>query len=354
MPPKGPLRKPHMHQVQPPKIVPKPPSMSRAGVFKSSSSDGNDISPPTSIEKKSPTQPPSEEAELSTSVAPGWAHAGVRVPTMSSYAPAPSVAAPAPFLTRNPPSYTSLTSLEVDAASAMFDSIILDQGLGYNQRLAYEQVDMQANYIMYGAVDEKQQDFNEPSLMPTPRSQQLPAANHSSEHMISWQTETDGYDSAHTQSYPTYTPLALEENSAYSQPYAVDFLGSAPPAMTQSEAGAWDTGPSGNMRGAPVSFTFTQQTPSSNGNMRGAPASFTFTQQTPSSITVPVNNQVTGDAWRGYSGTGMPGPSNDHLPVPTPLRHSQELQQSPVKAGSEPSASHAHEPPRKRRRVTLQ
>lgn len=334
MPPKGPLRKPHMHQVQLPKIVPKPPSMSRAGVFKSSSSDDNDISPPTSVEKNSPAQTPAEEAELSTSVAPGWAYAGVRVSTIESYAPAPSVAAPAPFVLGRSPSYPSLTSLEADAASPMFDSMFWDQRLGYNQRLAYEQVDMQANSIIYEAVDEIQQDFNEPSLMPTPRSHQVPAVSHGSEHMVSWQTETDGYDSAYNRSYPTYTPLALEENSAYSQPYAVDFPGSAPPAMIQSEAGAWDTEPSGNMRGAPVSLT--------------------FTQQTPSPIAVPVNNQVTGDAWRGYSGTGMPGPSNDHLPVPTPLRHNQELQQFPVKAGSEPSASHAHEPPRKRRRVTLQ
>ncbi|KAH0019996.1 hypothetical protein KCU78_g6598, partial [Aureobasidium melanogenum] len=333
MPPKGPPRKPLLYQKPLANILPKPSSMSRAGVFSSSSDDGHDISPPTSTERNSPTQPPSEEAELSTSVAPEWAHAGVRVPTMDSYAPAPAVPALAPFVFGNWPSYLSLTSLEVGAASPI-DSMFWDQRLGYDQRLAYEQVDMQAYYSMYGAVNEIQQDSSEPPLMSTPRSHQVPAASHSSEHMLSWQTGTDGYDSAYTRSCPTYTPLALEENSAYSQSHAVNSLGSAPPAMTQSEAGTWDTEPSGNMREAPVSFI--------------------FTQQTPSSIAVPINHRVTGDAWRGYSGTGMPGPSNDHLPVSTPLRHSQELQQSPVKAGSEPSTSLEHERPRKRRRVTLE
>ncbi|KAG9528334.1 hypothetical protein KCU93_g4463, partial [Aureobasidium melanogenum] len=351
MPPKGPPRSPHMRHVDPPMIAPKPPFMSRAGVFDSSSSHDNDDSSPTSIEENSPTQPLPEEAEFSTSVAPGWAHAGVRVPTMDSYAIAPSVAAPALFVFGNTPSYPSLTSLEADAASAMFDSMVLGQGLGYDQRLAYQQVDMQVRHRMYGAVDEIQQDFNESPLMPTSRSQQVPAASHSSEHMMSWQTEFNGYDSAYNRLFPTYTPLALEENSAYSQPYGANFRASAPPAVTQFEAGAWDTEPSGNMRGAPV-LSVSQHTPSSSGNMRGAPVS--FTQQTPSSIAVPVNNQMIGHAWRGYSGTGMPGNSNDHLPVPTLFRHSQELQQSPVNASSGPSASVAREPPRKRRRVTLQ
>ncbi|KAH0023442.1 hypothetical protein KCU78_g5415, partial [Aureobasidium melanogenum] len=339
-----------MRDVEPPKIAPKPPFMSRAGVFDSSSHD-NDISPPTSIEENSPTQPPPEEAEFSTSVAPGWAHAGVRVPKMDSYAIAPSVAAPAPFVFGNSPSYPSLTSLEDDAASAMFDSMFLGQGLGSDQRLAYQQVGMQVRHSMYGAVDEIQQDFNESPLMPTSRSQQVPVANHSSEHMMSWQTEFNGYDGAYNRFYPTYTPPALEENSAYSQPYGANFRASAPPATTQFEAGAWDTEPSGNMREAPVSF-ISQQTPISSGNMRAAPAS--FIQQTPSSTAGPVNNQAIVVAWSGYSGTGMPGPGNDHLPAPTLFRHSQELQQSPVNVSFEPSASLMHEPPRKRRRVTLQ
>ncbi|KAG9649631.1 hypothetical protein KCU64_g9365, partial [Aureobasidium melanogenum] len=170
--------------------------------------------------------------------------------------------------------------------------------------------------------------------MPTSRWQQVPVASHSSEHMVSWQTDTYGYDTAYTRSYPTYTPLALEENSAYTQPLLAEPLGSAPPAMIQSQAEAWDTEPSGTTRGALVSFT--------------------FTQQTPSSIVVPVNNQVIGNAWRGYSGTGMPGSSNDRLQAFTPLRYSQELQQSPVNAGFEPSTSLEHERIRKRRRVTLQ
>ncbi|KAH0377785.1 hypothetical protein KCU92_g9050, partial [Aureobasidium melanogenum] len=354
MPPKGRLRPPHMRNVEPPKIFPKPPSMSRAGVFSSSSDDDHDISSPASVERSPPTQPPVEEAEILTSVAPGWAHAGVQVPTMDSYAIAPSVAAPAPFVFGNSPSYPSLTSLEADAASAMFDSMFLGPGRGYDQRLAYQHhagQTQQVRHSMYGAMDEIQQDFNESPLMLTSQSQQVPVASHSSEHMMSWQTEINGFDSAYNRFYPTYTPLALEENSAYSLPYGANFRASAPPAMTQFEAGAWDTEPNGNMRGAPVSF-ISQHTPSSSGNMRGVPVS--FTQQTPSSIVVPVNNQMIGHAWRGYNGTGMPGPSNDHLPAPTLFRHSQELQQSPVNASSGPSASLAHEPPRKRRRVTLQ
>ncbi|KAG9668972.1 hypothetical protein KCU99_g7022, partial [Aureobasidium melanogenum] len=333
MPPKRPPRPAHMRDVEPPKIAPKPPFMSRAGVFDSSSSHDNDTSPPTSIEENSPTQPPPEEAEFSTSVAPGWAHAGVRVPTMDSHAITPSVAAPALFVFGDTPSYPSLTSLEADAASAMFDSMVLGQGRGYDQRLAYQQVDMQVRHRMYGAMDGIQQDFNESPLMPTSRSQQVPVASHSSEHMMSWQTEFNGYDSAYNRFDPTWTPLALEENRAYSQPHDADFRASAPPAMTQPEAGAWNTEPSGNMRGAPMSF---------------------ISQQTPSSTVVPVNNQAIVVAWSGYSGTGMPGPGNDHLPAPTLFRHSQELQQSPVNVSFEPSASLMHEPPRKRRRVTLQ
>ncbi|KAG9713051.1 hypothetical protein KCU73_g16646, partial [Aureobasidium melanogenum] len=166
---------------------------------------------------------------------------------------------------------------------------------------------MQARHRMYGAMDGIQQDFNESPLMPTSRSQQVPVASHSSEHMMSWQTEFNGYDSAYNRFDPTWTPLALEENRAYSQPYDADFRASAPPAMTQSEAGAWNTEPSGNMRGAPVSF-ISQHTPISSGNMRAAPVS--FTQQTPSSTAVPVNNQAIVVAWSGYSGTGMPGPGN--------------------------------------------
>ncbi|KAG9569382.1 hypothetical protein KCU71_g598, partial [Aureobasidium melanogenum] len=335
MPPKGRLRSPHMRNVEPPKIFPKPPSMSRAGVFSSSSDDDHDISSPASVERSPPTQPPVEEAELLTSVAPGWAHAGVRVSTMDSYAIAPSVAAPAPFVFGNSPSYPSLTSLEADAASAMFDSMFLGQGRGYDQGLAYQHhagQTQQVRHSIYGAMDGIQQDFNESPLMLTSQSQQVPVASHSFEHMMSWQTEINGFDSAYNRFYPTYTPLALEENSAYSQPHYADFRASAPPAMTQSEAGAWDTESSGNMRAAPVSFT----------------------QQTPSSTAVPVNNQAIVVAWSGYSGTGMPGPGNDHLPVPTLFRHSQELQQSPVNVSSGPSASVAREPPRKRRRVTLQ
>ncbi|KAG9513836.1 hypothetical protein KCV07_g8544, partial [Aureobasidium melanogenum] len=354
MPPKGRLRPPHMRDVEPPKIDPKPPSMSRAGVFSSSSDDDHGISPPASVERSPPMQPPVQEAELPTLVAPGWAHAGVRVPTMNSYAIAPSVVAPAPFVFGNSPSYPSLTSLEADAASAMFDSMFLGQGRGYDQGLAYQHhagQTQQVRHSMYGAMDEIQQDFNESPLMLTSQSQQVPVASHSSEHMMSWQTEINGFDSAYNRFYPPYTPLALEENSAYSQPHYADFRASAPPAMTQSEAGAWDTESSGNMRGAPVSF-ISQYTSIPSGNMRAAPVS--FTQQTPSSTAVPVNNKAIVVAWSGYSGTGMPGPGNDHLPAPTLFRHSQELQQSPVNVSFEPSASLMHEPPRKRRRVTLQ
>ncbi|KAH0361034.1 hypothetical protein KCU65_g8983, partial [Aureobasidium melanogenum] len=323
MPPKYPPRKSLMHGKELAKIAEKPSRMSRAGVFacfypfsddeedEEEDDDNHDISPPASTERRSPTQTPEgeEEAVTPTPVVPGWAHAGFQVPTMGSNAPAPPVAPPA--LLNNgylPPSFPSMP-LGPDAASGSYNQMVWDQALGYYQRLAYERFEMQTSNIMPGAVNDTQRPSTEPSLSSASTSHEVPADSNSPEDLLKRQTATDGYGSAYAQPRPAYTRLALGENSTYTQPLpagSYTFIGSAPLAMSQPHAWAWSTRSSGNVWEAPVSFA----------------------QQTPTSATMPVNNQLV-----NYYGSGMPGPSNNHLPAPTPLMHRQELQQSPLDTG---------------------
>ncbi|KAG9942881.1 hypothetical protein KCU85_g9053, partial [Aureobasidium melanogenum] len=335
MPPKLPLRRPHLDKKELPEIAAKPSWMSRAGVFASFSfsddeeekddddDDDHDISSPAPVVERSPTRTTArEEEEAPTPVAPGWAHAGPQVPTMDSYAPGPSVSAPALF-----PGSSNFSSMPLGpgAASESFDRVFWNQALEYDPMLAYEQFDMQASNIVNGAANEIQQLSSEPPLISTSRPHQVPVDGLRPEQMRFWQIATHGYRSACPQPCPTHTFPAIGQNSPYARLLLADIdpvIGSAPPAMSQPRAGTWNTGSSGNMWEAPMSFA----------------------QQASTSAAMPVNNQVV-----NYYGSDIAGPSNNHLPAPTPLMHRQELQQSPVVTGFEPPGSLAYERSRKRR-----
>ncbi|KAG9699386.1 hypothetical protein KCU95_g1715, partial [Aureobasidium melanogenum] len=335
MPPKLPLRRPHLDKKELPEIAAKPSWMSRAGVFASFSfsdddeeegddDDDHDISLPAPVVESSPTRTTAEEEEeeLPTPVAPGWAHAGPREPTMDSYAPGPSVSAPALFTGSS--NFSSMP-LGPGAASESFDRMFWNQALEYDPRLAYGQVDMQASNIVNGAVNEIQQLSSLPPLISTSRRHQVPVDGLSPEQMRFWQIATHRYRSACPQPCPTHTFPDIGQNSPYARLLLADIdpvLGSAPPAMSQPRARTWNTGSSVNMWEAPMSFA----------------------QQAPTSAAMPVNNQVV-----NYYGSDIAGPSNNHLPAPTPLMHRQELQQFPVVVDFEPPGSLAYERSRKRR-----